>query len=227
MIEQIQTCVINLKQEGGVLKSLELFSPRKGIAMIKGSEVRKADHPIDKLFLDRWSPRAMSGEPVSQEELMTLFEAARWAPSSYNNQPCRILYARRDTENWDLFFDLLVEFNQSWAGRAGALLLFVSRTTFERNGEPSITHSFDTGAAWASLALQGWIKGLVVHGMQGFDYARARADLNIPEDFQVEAMAAIGRPGKLEDLPAELREREAPSDRRKLDQTICEGKFCL
>ncbi len=195
--------------------------------MIKGSEVRKADHPIDTLFLDRWSPRAMSGEAVSEAELMTLFEAARWAPSSYNNQPWRFLYARRDTGNWELFFDLLVEFNQGWASSAAALIVFVSRKTFEHNGEPSVTHSFDTGAAWENLALQGWLKGLVVHGMQGFDYERARTDLSIPEEFQVEAMAAVGRPAKVEDLPAELREREAPSDRRKLAQTICEGKFCF
>jgi len=195
--------------------------------MIKGSDVRKADYPIDTLFLDRWSPRAMSGEPVSDEELMTLFEAARWAPSSYNNQPWRFLYARRDTENWELFFDLLVEFNQGWASSAAVLIVFVSRKTFEHNGEPSVTHSFDTGAAWENLALQGWTKGLVVHGMQGFDYERARKDLSIPEEFQVEAMAAIGRPGNVENLPPELREREAPGDRRKLDQTICEGKFCF
>jgi nitroreductase len=142
--------------------------------MIKGSEKRKADHPIDKIFLDRWSPRAMTGEAVSQEDLMTLFEAARWAPSSYNNQPWRILYARRDTQHWPLFFDLLVEFNQSWAKNAGALVLFISRTHFDFNGEPAVTHSFDTGAAWENLALQGWLKGLVVHGMQGFDYDRAR-----------------------------------------------------
>jgi nitroreductase len=195
--------------------------------MIQGSDVRKADYPIDKLFLDRWSPRAMSGEAVSEEELMTLFEAARWAPSSYNNQPWRILYARRDTENWELFFDLLLEFNQSWAHTAGALLVFVSKTTFDRNGQPSVTHSYDTGAAWGSLALQGWLNGLVVHGMEGFDYERARKELNIPEDFQLEAMAAVGKPGKVEDLPAELRERESPSERRKLDQTVCEGRFCF
>ena len=88
--------------------------------MIKGSEKRKADHPIDKLFLDRWSPRAMTGETVSDNDLMSLFEAARWAPSSYNHQPWRMLYARRDSEHWPLFFDLLVEFNQSWAKNAGA-----------------------------------------------------------------------------------------------------------
>ena len=83
--------------------------------MTKGNQTRKADYPIDSVFLDRWSPRAMSGEPIAEEELFTLFEAARWAPSSFNNQPWRILYARRDTPHWPLFFNLLVEFNQSWA----------------------------------------------------------------------------------------------------------------
>jgi nitroreductase len=195
--------------------------------MIKGSEIRKAAHLIDRLFLDRWSPRAMTGEPIAQEDLMSLFEAARWAPSSYNNQPWRMLYARKDTEQWPLFFNLLVESNQSWAKNAGALVLFISKTTFDKNGQPSITHSFDTGSAWENLALQGWLKGLVVHGMQGFDYARARSELNVPEAYKVEAMIAIGKPSEAETLPPELRGREAPSNRRPLDRTICEGKFCF
>ena len=200
-------------------------SPGRIQPMIKGSEKRKADYPIDELFLDRWSPRAMSGETLSPEELMILFEAARWAPSSYNNQPWRILYARRDSEHWQLFLNLLVEFNQSWAKNAAALVLFISKTTLDMNGQPSITHSFDTGAAWQNLALQGWLKGLVVHGMQGFDYDRARTALNIPEGFSVEAIAAVGKPADISMLPEALREREAPSDRRKLEQTICEGPF--
>lgn len=195
--------------------------------MIKGSDKRKSDHLIDNIFLDRWSPRAMSGEPIQHEELMVLFEAARWAPSSYNNQPWRFLYARRGTSHWPLFFDLMAEFNQSWAKNAAALVVFISKTTFDFNGEPSVTHSFDTGSAWENLALQGWLKGLVVHGMQGFDYDRARNVLNIPEGFQVEAMAAIGKPAAPDTLPADLREKEAPSDRRKLEQTICEGPFCF
>jgi nitroreductase len=169
----------------------------------------------------------MTGEAISQEDLMALFEAARWAPSSYNNQPWRMLYAHRDGEHWPLFFDLLVEFNQSWARNAGALVLFISSTHFDFSGDPSVTHSFDTGAAWENFALQGWLKGLVVHGMQGFDYERARAALNIPEGFQVEAMAAIGKPADPATLSDDLRAKEAPSDRRKLEQTICEGPFCF
>lgn len=195
--------------------------------MIKGSAQRNADHPIDRLFLDRWSPRAMSGEAIPHEELMILFEAARWAPSSYNNQPWRILYAPRDTEHWPLFFDLLVEGNQVWAKHAAVLVLFISKTTFDHNGKPSITHTYDTGAAWENLALQGWLKGYVVHGMQGFDYERARSALKIPEIFRIEAMAAVGLPAALEVLPEKLQKIEAPSDRRQLAQTICEGPFCF
>jgi nitroreductase len=193
--------------------------------MIKGSERRKPDYPIDSLFIDRWSPRAMSGEGISEEVLLTLFEAARWAPSSYNNQPWRILYARRNTIHWPLFFDLLVDFNKTWAKQAAALLVFISKTTFDHNGEPSVTHSFDTGAAWQNFALQASLKRLVVHAMEGFDYARARTMLKVPRDFQIEAMAAIGRPGPKEDLPIGLQERESPNDRRKLAETITEGPW--
>lgn len=193
--------------------------------MIDGSEVRKPEHEIDELFLDRWSPRAMSGEGFSEEELMSLFEAARWAPSSFNNQPWRILYARRDTEHWPTFLGLLVEGNRSWAKDAAALLLFISKETFDHNGETYPTHSFDTGAAWENLALQATLSGFVAHGMQGFDYERARAELSIPEGFRVEAMAAVGRPGDPSTLPERTRAREKPSDRKPLSEITFEGPF--
>lgn len=193
--------------------------------MIKGSEFRHADHPIEPLFVNRWSPRAMSGEEMAEEELLTLFEAARWAPSSFNNQPWRVLYARRATAHWPLFLNLLVEANQVWAKNAAALLVFISKTTFDHNAKPSITHSYDTGAAWAHLALQGYLKGYVVHGMQGFSYDRARAELGIPEEFQVEAMAAIGIPGDKAGLPEALQQKESPNSRREVGQSVCEGPF--
>src|SRR5262249_49646329 len=107
------------------------------------------------------------------------------------------------------------------------LLVFVAKTTFDHNNKPSITHSFDCGAAWANLALQGCRLGLVVHGMQGFDYDKARTMLRIPEGYQVEAMVAIGKPGDPSELPEKVRERESPNDRRPLRQTICEGAWNL
>lgn len=194
--------------------------------MIKGGEIRQAAHPVAPLFVDRWSPRAMSGEQISNEELLTLLEAARWAPSSMNNQPWRMLYACRNSEQWPLFFDLLVDSNKVWCINAAVLLVVISKTSFE-TGKPCRTHSFDSGAAWMNLALQGSLLGLVVHGMQGFDYERARTVLNMPDDYQVEAMAAIGRPGRVEDLPEPLQAREKPNDRRPLEQSVCEGPFSL
>jgi nitroreductase len=124
-----------------------------------------------------------------------------------------------------VFFGLLVEANKSWAKNAAALVVFISRKRFEHDNEPSITHSYDTGAAWENFALQGCRQGLVVHGMEGFDYERARAQLRIPDEFQVEAMAAVGKSGPKELLPEKLQKRESPNDRRKLTQSICEGPF--
>jgi nitroreductase len=123
--------------------------------MIKGSEIRKADHQIEPLLIDRWSPRAMSGEEISEEELMRLFEAARWAPSSFNAQQWRALYAPRGTEHWQTFFDLLFDANKVWAKNADVFVVFISRKNFDYNDEPSVTHSYDCGAAWENFALQG------------------------------------------------------------------------
>ncbi len=185
--------------------------------------VRKPENDLSKIFLGRWSPRAMSGEAITQGELFSLFEAAKWAPSSYNEQPWRVLYALRETPEWDLFYNLMVEFNQGWAKNSGALLLFISKTVSSKNGKPISTHSYDTGAAWQSLALQGSMNGLVVHGMSGFDYERAKSQLKIPDEFQVEAMAAVGRPAPKETLPQEMQSSEVPSERRPLSQSVSAG----
>ncbi|MDH3670483.1 MAG: nitroreductase family protein [Gammaproteobacteria bacterium] len=192
---------------------------------IEISKYRKPDHDIEPMLFHRWSPRAMSGAEISEQELMTLFEAARWAPSSYNAQPWRFLYARRATANWDRFFDLMVEFNRSWTKQAAVLMVVVSRKAFESNDQAAPTHSFDAGAAWQNLALQGSRMGLVVHGMQGFDYDKARLELNVPDEFQVEAMIAVGKPGKREDLPADLQGREQPSVRKPVAEIAIEGGF--
>ena len=169
----------------------------------------------------------MSGEEIPERELLVLFEAARWAPSCFNAQPWRMLYARRGADHWPVFLNLLSPANQVWAQAAAALVVWLSKRTFEHNGKPNTTHSFDAGAAWENLALQGTLRGHVVHGMAGFDYERARVELGVPDDFQVEAMAAIGRPAGTEVLPEDLRKKEEPSSRRPLAGTICEGRFRL
>src|ERR1700677_133161 len=111
------------------------------------NESRIAEYPIDNFLLQRWSPRAFTPESIPEQDLLSLFEAAKWAPSSYNNQPWRFLYARRETASWPLFLDLLVPFNQSWAKNASVLILVISNKKFDHDGNPSITHSFDAGAA--------------------------------------------------------------------------------
>src|ERR1043166_1427054 len=186
---------------------------------------RTADHSIEPLFLRRWSPRAMSGEPITEEEMLTLFEAARWAPSTYNEQEWRFLYARRDTAQWPLLFDLLVEANQAWCQHAALLVVILAHKVFSRNGKPNPVHIFDCGNAFENLALQGAAMGLVVHGMQGFDYEKARTALTVPEDFAVVAMFAVGRPGDPDKLPEALRKREMPSGRKPVREFICEGAF--
>lgn len=186
---------------------------------------RKADHKILDLILNRWSPRAMSGEPISDELLNSLFEAARWAPSSYNAQPWRFIYAKRDTPAWDIFYNLMVQFNKDWAKNAAVLIAIISRNNFTYNNKPSRTHSFDTGAAWENLALQGAAQGLVVHGMEGFDYDKAKEVLHIPDGYTVEAMCAVGLPGKKEDLPQEMQKDEKPSDRKPITEFAFEGVF--
>ena len=188
---------------------------------------RKPDHPVEPLIVRRWSPRAMNSEPLAERELLTLFEAARWAPSAYNEQEWRFLYARRDGPHWPTFFGLLVEANQAWCHRAAALIVVLSHKVFTRNGKPNSVHTFDAGAAFENLALQGTAMGRVGHGMAGFDRDKARTALRVPGDYDIEAMIAVGRPGDPAELPAELREREIPSDRKPVGEIAREGPFAF
>jgi nitroreductase len=167
----------------------------------------------------------MNGENIGDEDLMTIFEAARWAPSSFNSQPWRFIYAKKDDSEWNDLFDLLFEKNKLWAKNASALIVILSRKNFEHNNQLSRTHSFDTGAAWQNLALQASMNGFIAHAIGGFDYEKAQNQLNIPEEFSVEAMVAIGKPGNKEDLPLELQEREKQSDRNALSEIIIKGKY--
>ncbi len=186
---------------------------------------REPNYDIDPLFINRWSPRAMTGESLDEEEFMPLFEAARWAPSSYNNQHWRFIYATRDSEDWDKFLDLLSEGNRLWAKKGAVLVVIASKKTFDFNGEPARTHSFDTGSAWENLALEGARRELVVHGMQGFNYEKAREELEIPEEFDIEAMCVIGERAEKETLPEDLQGKEYPNGRKELEEILMEGGF--
>lgn len=187
--------------------------------------LRKAAYPILDLFLARRSSRAISEQPVTDQELMTIFDAARWAQSSYNNQPWRFIYARKGTPQWETFFNLLVSANQVWAKDAPVLVVVIAKTTFDYNEKPSRTFSFDTGAACQNMALQGAELNLIVHGMEGFDYIKARDVLQIPDVYEIQAMFAIGKLGELSQLPENLQSREAPTQRKSLDEIVFKDRF--
>ena len=192
------------------------------------NEVRVREHGVDPEFLARWSPRAFTGEAIADETLMTMFEAARWAPSCFNLQPWRFLYAKKDSEPWLKFLNLLIPYNQMWAKEASVLGVVVSKTLLERpnfDPVPSHSHSYDAGAAWMSLALQASKLGWAAHGMIGFDIPRTYLELHVPEHYRVEAAFAIGKPTTADVLPEAFAAREHPSDRQPLAEMILEGGF--
>jgi len=193
------------------------------------ADARQSEYPVDKQFLERWSPRAFTGEEIPVETLLTLLDAAHWAPSSFNFQPWRFVYARRGTPHWERLFGILNEFNQSWAGSASALVIVLSRKRALPPGKDveidNLTHSFDAGAAWGYLALQASLLGWQAHGMAGIDRAQAVESLGVPQGYAVEAAIAIGRPGDKSALPESLRAREFPSQRLSLSEVAAEGSF--
>jgi nitroreductase len=189
---------------------------------------RQAHHPVDPIFTQRWSPRAFDRSVLPDADLRTIFEAARWAPSAFNAQPWRFLYAKREGADWDRYLSLLVPFNQVWARNASVLVYICSDTLMETKPgvtSPSHTHSFDAGAAWGSLALQATMLGYHAHGMAGVEWDRVREELKVPERFRVDAAFVIGKTGSPDLLDEKLRAREVPSDRKPIDEIAFAGDF--
>lgn len=185
-------------------------------------------HPrVLPLIVDRWSPRAFDGSEIGEEDLAVIFEAAGWAPSAYNYQPWRFLYARRGDAHWEQFLSLLVPFNAGWVKDAGVIVFFLSDTLSGVGDDlsPSHTHSFDTGAAWGLMALQATALGYHSHGMIGIDLERIRTELAVPDRWRIEAATAIGRIGDPASLPEALREREVPSLRKPVSEIAIAGAF--
>ncbi|TCR90236.1 nitroreductase family protein [Rhizobium sp. BK376] len=193
------------------------------------SNTRESSYPIDTMFLDRWSPRAFTNETMPESDLLTMLEAAHWAPSASNLQPWRYLYALRGSEHWDKLFGVLVEFNQGWVKSAAALLFVISRTHTGELGsseqKPSYSHSFDAGTSWGFLALQAHLMGYEAHGMTGFHADKANEMLGVPDGYRVEAAIAIGKVGDKNQLSEKLREREVPSQRKPLSELAFNGTF--
>ena len=189
---------------------------------------RTADFPINPVFLERWSPRAFDGSDMPERDLLTIFEAARWAPSAFNVQPWRFIYALRGDGNWERLLDLLIPWNKDWAASASVVIFILSDSMAKTSGaveQVSHSHSFDAGAAWACLALQASIMGYQAHGMTGVDFDRARTELAIPDRFRIEAAAVVGRVGDPAMLSEQLRAREAPSQRKSVGEFAFPGAF--
>ncbi|SIP91754.1 Nitroreductase [Rhizobium sp. RU35A] len=193
------------------------------------ANTRKADHPVAEVFTGRWSPRAFTDATISEQELLGLLEAARWAPSAFNAQPWRFIYALRGDAVWQPILGALLPFNQSWAEKASALVIVASATRFTAPGktEPSDngSHTFDAGTAWGYLALQAHMAGWASHAMAGFDKQAMAKAVNLPEGHVLHAAVAIGKQGDASLLPEALQAREVASPRLPLSETVVHGVF--
>ncbi|MBV9265519.1 MAG: nitroreductase family protein [Acidobacteriaceae bacterium] len=171
---------------------------------------------VHELIRSRWSPRAFSSREVPPQVLKTILEAARWAASSYNEQPWRFLVATKsDPAAFSKFLDLLVPANQSWVKNAPVLIIMAAKKTFSHNGSQNRFGFHDAGQALAHLALQATAMGLHTHAMAGFDHQRARTELGIPDDFDVAAAVALGYVGSPDDLTEHQRQMELSKRTRK------------
>lgn len=188
---------------------------------------RTAHPKVERIIVERWSPRAFDGSEIPQADLDVIFEAAGWAPSAFNAQPWTFLYARNGDENWELLLSQLIEFNQGWAKNASALVFVVSDRFMrsEKGYSENHSHSFDAGAAWALAALQAHAMGYHTHGMTGLKFGEAEKALGIPQDHRLEAAFAIGRQAPKETLPDFLQEREVPSTRKPIAEIARAGRF--
>lgn len=185
--------------------------------------MRKTAYPLlMPASLRRWSPRAFSAEALSDEEINTLFEAARWAPSCFNEQPWRFVYAQEQNAK-DHLLSAVAKSNREWAHRAPLLVVAFSHMYFQHEATANRWAAFDTGAAWMSFAFQAQHMGLVTHAMGGFDEEMVYQLTGVnPEEYVAMAMIAVGRPGDPNALPPKLREREHPSERMQLPDIVYE-----
>lgn len=193
--------------------------------MIDRSNPRIPAVDVDSQFLDRWSPRAFAETPLTDVQLATLFEAARWAPSCYNEQPWLFLYAVSN-EDRARFAEALVPANRVWAPRAPLLLFVLCRRRFRHNDQENRHASFDAGAAWLALALQARKLGLHAHAMAGFSRQKAFEILGVSaENYDIMAAVAVGYRSDKELLPEDVAAREQPNDRKPSTEVAREGKF--
>ena len=186
-----------------------------------------SDFPVHDLIAERWSPRAFGDKAITPDVLASLFEAARWSPSSSNEQPWSYLVATRDdAENFAKLLSVLVPFNADWAKNAPVLALAVAELAFAKTGKVNNNAQYDVGAASAWLTVEATSRGLFVHQMAGFDAGKAREVFAIPADFEPIAAMAIGYAGDADSLPQPLHDRELePRKRKPVAQFVMTGTW--
>lgn len=177
---------------------------------------RKTIHDLMPEIAGRWSPRAFDPEPLAEDDIQALLEAASLAPSSSNEQPWRFLLAQK-TADLDKMRLVLSEKNRRWAGKAPLLILIAAKKTFSHNNKPNHWHMFDTGTAWGLLSLEAQHRGLVTHAMGGFDRDLAREQFAIDDEYEIITVVAVGRYGNKNELPEDLQARERPNDRMPIE----------
>ena len=182
---------------------------------------------VSELIRNRWSPRSFSPQPVPADAIEAILDAARWAASSYNEQPWRFIVANRTEDAFESLVSVMAPFNQAWAKNAGVLILMVARSNFSHDESPNRYALHDAGAALAHIMLQASASGLGAHAMAGFDHSKAREVAGIPPEFQIAALVAIGYPDSPDKLPNEqLRQREvAPRQRKQLSELVFKGHW--
>ncbi len=188
---------------------------------------RKEQEDIDEMFIERWSPRAFDKNfEISEDSLKALMAAARWAPSSFNDQPWRFVMAKREDKDFQKFIDLLVEMNQTWAKDASALGFIFAKKISDKTGKENPMSEFDCGSAWMSLTLQARKDGLYTHGMAGIKRDEVYKVLKVPkDDFKVMCAFAVGKKGKSSSLPDDLQKDEKMNDRKDIEEIVFYGSF--
>lgn len=191
------------------------------------AKTAKTDHPVHELIVNRWSPYAFADRKVDLEDLRSIFEAARWAPSSYNEQPWSYIVATKDeADEYERLLSCLVEANQEWAKAAPVLALGIARTRFKRNDKPNAAARHDLGAASAHLTFEASARGISVHQMIGIDPDRARDLYRIPDHSEALTGLAIGYAADAGAAPEPFRQRdETPRDRKPLEEFVFLGRY--
>ena len=182
--------------------------------------------PVHKLIKQRWSPRAYSSKPVEKEKIQSILEAARWAPSAFNEQPWRFIIGQKGDSAYDTILSTLVDWNILWAGNAPVLILNLAKKTFSHNDKQNVTFKYDLGQAVGFMILESVNQGLYAHQMSGFDAQKAAELFNIPDDYQAVSVTAIGYFGSINDLSEDMAGMETkPRDRKELKDMVFGGEF--